>query len=442
MDKTGDSLKAPLGASSRARLIDRFKSRKSLGGEPYVPLASAASVPEALLRFDRHPAYERLMVSQTVARQLHVENPFFRVHETAAGATTRIDGRPCLNFSSYDYLALNRTARLNAAAAQAIEEYGTSASASRLVAGERPVHRALEEALAAFYRSEACVVFVSGHATNVSTLASLFGPKDLILHDALAHNSIIEGARLSGAHRLSFPHNDWEALDRLLAQMRAGFERVLIAIEGHYSMDGDTPDLARFVEIKQRHGAFLMVDEAHALGVLGQTGRGSAEHCGVPEEAVDIWMGTLSKTLASCGGYVAGSRALVELLKFTAPGFVYSVGLSPPLAAASLEALKLLQEEPWRVAKLRENGRFFLDYARARGLDTGRGEGHAIMPVIIGSSLKATRLSNKLLEAGINVQPIIPPAVEERGARLRFFLSAGHETEQMRDAIDQTARLA
>ena len=167
------------------------------------------------------------------------------------------------------------------------------------------------------------------------------------------------------------------------------------------------------------------------------TGHGIAEHCGVPGDAVDIWMGTLSKTLASCGGYIAGSRALVELLKYTAPGFVYSVGLSPPLAAAALEALRIVEEEPWRVQRLRENGQSFLAQARAHGINTGLSQGHSIMAAIIGSSLKATRLSNQLFEKGINVQPIIPPAVEEKAARLRFFLSAVHDADQIRIAIDR-----
>lgn len=427
---------AALPEAARAKLRERFFGRKE------VPAAPGAALPgyrpaEALLGFAQHPAYARLATSQAVARRMGVENPFFRVHEAAAGATTRIDGRECLNFSSYDYLGLNGDSRINRAAIAALELYGSSASASRLVAGERPIQRALEEALAVFYGTQSCAVFVSGHATNVSTLSSLFGPKDLILHDALAHNSIIEGARLSGAHRRGFPHNDWEALEQLLTEIRPGFERALIVIEGHYSMDGDTPDLAKFIELKQRFGCFLMVDEAHGLGVLGRTGRGIAEHCGVPGDEVDIWMGTLSKTLAGCGGYIAASRTLVELLKYTAPGFVYSVGLAPPLAAASLEALRLLRAEPWRVEALQRNGRVFLDAARARGIDTGRTEGHAIAAVMIGSSLKATRLSNDLLAAGINVQPIIPPAVEERSARLRFFLSAAHEPEQLTRALDE-----
>jgi 8-amino-7-oxononanoate synthase len=440
-DAIGSGGRHGLGDTARARLLERFRGQRTPQPVSTPRVNTQSKVAAAFCRFDHHPAYERLLISQTAARHLRVDNPFFRVHDAAAGATTLIGGREYINFSSYDYLGLNHHPRVNQAASEAIERYGTSASASRLVAGERPIQRELEQALADFYGAEACVTFVSGHATNVSTIASLFGPKDLVLHDSLAHNSVIEGMKLSGAHRRSFPHNDWEALENMLFSIRGGFERALIVVEGHYSMDGDTPELARFVEIKNRHGAFLMVDEAHALGVLGPTGHGIAEHCGVPSSEVDIWMGTLSKTLASCGGYIAGSRALVELLKYTAPGFVYSVGLSPLLAAAALEALRMLEQEPSRVRNLRENGLLFLNYAKDKGINTGLSQGFSIVSVSIGSSLKATRISNQMFEAGINVQPIIHPAVEEKAARLRFFISATHTQSQLHSTIDHLAHL-
>lgn len=423
---------------ARGKLLERLRNpRPPLPATPRpiptTPPADTASDPRC--RFDTHPAYARLLVSQTAARRMGVDNPYFRVHESRAGATTVIGGREYINFSSYDYLGLNGHPRIADAVARAVARYGVSASASRLVAGERPIQRELEQALADHYGAEACAVFVSGHATNVSTISTLLGPKDLIVHDALAHNSIVEGARLSGAHRRAFAHNDWAALDNLLTEIRDHHARVLIVIEGLYSMDGDTPDLARFVEVKRRHQAVLMVDEAHALGTLGPTGRGIAEHCSVPTRDVDIWMGTLSKSLASCGGYIAGSQALVELLKYAAPGFVYSVGIAPPLAAAALEALRMMAEEPERVRKLQGNGRGFLAEAKSRGIDTGFAEGHAIVATITGSSLKATKLSNALLVDGVNVQPIIHPAVEEKAARLRFFLSAEHDAAQLVAAL-------
>mgnify|MGYP000997373530 CR=1 FL=1 len=310
-------IKNRFGLSGQARedLIQRFLHRKQESGEmatPPVGRVSSAQIPEAFYRFDRFPGYEKILVPQTAARRLGIPNPFFKVHEGAAGATTQIDGRTFINFSSYNYLGLSGHPRVNKAAKDAIDRYGTSSSASRLVAGERPIQRDLETALAEYYGVEDCVVFVSGHATNVSTIGYLFGPKDLVVHDSLIHNSVLEGIKLSGAVRRSFPHNDHVALDAILGEVRDRYERVLVVIEGHYSMDGDIPDVPRFVDVKLRHKVFLMVDCAHSLGVLGVRGGGVREHFGVTGASVDIWMGTLSKTLAGCGGFIAGPAACVS----------------------------------------------------------------------------------------------------------------------------------
>jgi 8-amino-7-oxononanoate synthase len=400
---------------------------------------SASSVPESWCRFDQHPGHQQLRILNEGAARLGIRNPYFRVHEGVAGATTVIEGETFVNYSSYNYLGLAGHPDVNAAAKAAIDRYGTSASASRLVSGERPIHRELERALAALHGVEDCVVFVSGHATNVSTIGHLFGPKDLVVHDALVHNSVLLGIQLSGARRLPFAHNDWEALDRLLAQSRLQYERVLIVLEGIYSMDGDFPDLPRFVDIKRRHRAFLMVDEAHSLGVLGPGGLGIQEHFQLHGADVDIWMGTLSKALAGCGGYIAGPPALIEHLKCAAPGFVYSVAMPPPMAATSLAALQVLRAEPWRPERLRERGRQFLELARARGVDTGLSAGMSVIPAITGSSLKAARLSEALYRRRINVQPILYPAVPEGSARLRFFVSSEHSEEQIGSTVEALA---
>jgi 7-keto-8-aminopelargonate synthetase-like enzyme len=302
------------------------------------------------------------------------------------------------------------------------------------------VHRDLEAALAELHGAEDCVAMVSGHATNVTVVGNLVGPGDAIVHDALSHNSIIQGAILSGAQRQSFAHNDVAALERALRAVRPRAKRILVAIEGHYSMDGDVPDLPAMIEVVRQHDAYLMVDEAHSVGVLGPTGRGVAEHFGIDPRGVDIWMGTLSKTLSGCGGYIAASRDLIEYLRCSAPGFVYSVGLSPPVAAAALAALEVMRAEPWRVARLNENGRLFLQEARAAGLNTGGSIGSAIVPVILGSSIRAARVADLLFRRGVNVQPILHPAVPERSARLRFFLSSQHTAEQIRLAVAETAQ--
>lgn len=421
--------------NAKEKLVKRFLARRDAQPEASAGMLRStpnfAQIPEKFCRFDKFPGYEKVAIPQAAARKLGVENPYFKTHDGVAGATTMIGGKSYINFSSYNYLGLSGDARVNQAAKDAIDRYGTSASASRLVAGERPIQRELEETIADLYGVDDCIVFVSGHATNVTTIATLFGPKDLIVHDSLIHNSVFEGIKLSGATRRAFNHNDPESLESILAEIRGNFERTLIVIEGLYSMDGDIPDLPRFIDIKQHYKAFLMVDEAHSLGVLGETGRGIREHFDLPGSAVDIWMGTLSKAFAGCGGYIAGEKALVEHLKYAAPGFVYSVGIAPAMAAASLAAIRIMLAEPERVTSLRERASYFLRNARDKDIDTGLSQGYAVIPAIIGSSLKSTKLSQYLFEQGVNVQPIIHPAVEERAARLRFFISHTHTEAQI-----------
>ena len=389
--------------------------------------------------FADFPDYVRLRKRLEQVRKLGVELPFGRLSESVAHSTITIGGRDYLNFSNYDYLDLSAHPAVVQAAKDAIDRYGTSVSASRLVSGERPIHRELERQIADLLGAQDCLVFVSGYLTNLTTVGHLYGPRDLVAHDASVHNSAVHGCMHARARRLIFPHNDWEALDRMLAENSSRNGRTLIIIEGLYSMDGDYPDLPRFLEVKRRHNADLMIDEAHSLGVMGARGHGIREHFGVAGEDVDIWMGTLSKTLASCGGYIAGSRELIEYLRLSAPGFVYSVGIPPASAAAAMASLRVLIAEPWRVETLRARGRLFLECARARGLDTGLSQGFNIVPVITGSSLAAVKLSNALFDEGIGVYPIVAPAVEERTARLRFFLSCAHTEDQIRRTVDLAA---
>lgn len=425
--------------NAKDQLVKRFLARRDTQPETTGILRSTgnfAQIPEKFCRFDKFPGYEKVAIPQAAARKLGIENPYFKTHEGVADATTCIGGKSYINFSSYNYLGLSGDPRVNQAAKDAIDRYGTSASASRLVAGERPVQRELEEAIAGLYEVDDAIVFVSGHATNVTTIATLFGTRDLVIHDSLIHNSVFEGIALSGATRRAFNHNDPDSLERILLEIRGNFERTLIVIEGLYSMDGDIPDLPRFIDIKNRYKAFLMVDEAHSIGVLGQTGRGLREHFNLPGKAVDIWMGTLSKSFAGCGGYIAGEKALVEHLKYSAPGFVYSVGIAPPLAAASLAAIRIMLEEPERLIQLRKNAMLFLEQARASGMDTGSSQGYAVVPIVLGSSLKAAKLSQRLFAKAINVQPIIHPAVEEKAARLRFFFSCQHDEAQIAATLD------
>ena len=393
------------------------------------------------LLYRDHPLYQKITRQLERLDRSGLALPFFMPHEGVNNGTTRIQGRELINFSSYNYLGLSGHPGISAAAKEAIDRYGTSVSASRAVSGEIPLHRELEERLAAFIGVDDCMLYVGGHATNVSTIGHLMGEKDLILHDEHVHNSALEGCRLSGARRKAFRHNDTGHLERLLDKHAGRCRRVLILVEGVYSMEGDVVPLADMIHLKQRYGAWLMVDEAHSIGVLGMRGRGVAEHCKVNPRDVDIWMGTLSKAMASCGGYIAGDAALIRYLKQTSPGFVYSVGMPPPNAAAALAALGLIEDEPHRLGVLRERSQLFLTCAREHGLDTGRSAQTPIVPVITRDSALALRMAAALFRQGIHVSPIFYPAVKKKAARLRFFVAAEHTEEQIRYAVDCTAKV-
>lgn len=422
-----------------ARTLGRLRDMHSRIETGIAPDAAAASWPPA--RFTDLEAHERIVIARQAAARFGVPSPFFREIEETSGTHVRIAGASVINFAAYDYLSINQSDGLAEAVQTATARWGVSATASRLVGGEHAYHRELERDLAAFLGTEDAVTFVSGYLTNASAIRTLVSQGDLVLVDARAHHSIYEGIRISGAEHLSFPHNDWHWVEQYLAANRARVRHVLIVIEGLYSMDGDLPDLRRFADLKDQFGAWLMVDEAHSIGVLGQTGRGLCEEQNVPPERIDVRMGTLSKTLCSCGGFLAGTRELTDLLRYTAPGFVYSVGLSAPNAAAAAHALTILIREPDRVARLRALSRHFQTLARQLGLDTGDSAAFAVLPILIGDSLRATWISNMLLAEGFNVLPIIAPAVPNQGARLRFFLNAAHDETMLRDVLTATATL-
>ncbi len=394
-----------------------------------------AEIPAECYRFDKLPEYLKLKQNLDMLESSGLGNPYFNVHQGLTNDRTTIGGRQLINFSSFNYVGMSGDRRVVRAAQEAVEKYGASVSASRLVSGEKDLHRDLEQAIARFVGTEDAIVFVAGHSTNETVIGHLLGPGDLILHDELSHNSILQGAILSGARRRPFAHNDWQVADRLLKQYRHEYRRVLLVIEGVYSMDGDIPDLPKFIQIKKRHKTYLMIDEAHSIGVLGAHGRGIGEHFDVDRRDVDLWMGTLSKSFGSCGGYIAGCKELVEYLKYTAPGFVYSVGIPPASTAAALASLKLLEAEPQRVRRLRQRSRLFLSLAKRHGLNTGMSKDSPVVPVILGNSMRSLRLSNAMFARGVNVQPIVYPAVPESAARLRFFITSLHTEQQIRYTI-------
>jgi len=394
------------------------------------------SIDPATYRIEQFPELVELTQRMKMVEALGLRNPYFHQHDRLTNQRSTIEGVEFVNYSAYNYVGLSGHPEVNRAVEAAIARYGTSVSASRVASGEKPLHRELEAAIADFLGCEDAVVMVGGHATNVSVIGHMLDSRDVIVHDSLAHDSILGGAKLAGARRRPFPHNDMAALERMLEQVRPNARRLLIAVEGVYSMDGDMAPLDRIIELKRRFGALLLVDEAHSLGVIGATGRGIGERYGVDRADVDLWMGTLSKSLASCGGYIAGSAALVQFLKYTNPGFVYSVGISPANAAAALAALRILEREPERVAALQARSRFFLERLRERGVDTGLSHGSAVVPCIVPSSVDCLRLAQALSDRRINVQPILYPAVEENLARLRFFVTSGHSEADLLATAD------
>jgi len=420
-----------------ALALRRRAERAGRGGGKADCVPSTAAAPP----LDQIPAYLEIKRQLGYLDLLGVENPFFRNHEDLSAERTTVNGRPRINFSGSNYLGLSGHPEVSAAAKNAIDRYGTSASASRLAGGQIPLHLELEREIAQTLGVDQCVTFASGYSTNVTAIGHLFGPKDLLVHDSLIHRSMLTGCQLAGARRLHFPHNDWQALDRILSENRRNYRYAVVLIEGVYSMDGDVADLPNFIAIKKRHNAFLMVDEAHSFGVLGERGFGVIEHFGLDPNDVEIWMGTLSKALASSGGYIAGKLGMVEYLKFTAPGFVFAAAMPPPDTAAALAAVRVMKSEPQRVARLRERSQLFLELGKARNLATGTSSGSPIVPLITGDSVRAVLLSDELFKQGIVAQPIVHPAVEHSAARLRFFINALHTEQEIRTTVEAVALL-
>jgi 8-amino-7-oxononanoate synthase/acyl carrier protein len=370
------------------------------------------------------------------------KNPYFVCHESPLRDTSLMDGHEVLNFGSYNYAGMSGRPEVIAAAKAAIDKYGTSASGSRLLAGEKELYIELEKELAEWKHTEDALVLVGGHSTNVTFVGNFCDQNDLILYDVLAHNSIEQGCRLSRATSKPFPHNDAEALDRILRAQRDRYAKVLIVIEGAYSMDGDIADVPAFVAVKKKHGCFLMVDEAHSTCVIGKTGGGVDEYFGLEPGDVDIKMGTLSKGLGTCGGYLAGPRNLITYLRYSLPGFVFSVGISPPLAAATLQSIRSIRKNPQIMKNMKRNIDTFVAEAHKRNLDICLAGHSAIIPVLVGKDEDAFNLSNKMRENGVFVPPAVYPAVPKNKARLRFCVISEHKPEQIVQALDTLVRLA
>ncbi len=354
------------------------------------------------------------------------------ISELRGGARVLVNGREMGMYASYSYLGLVGHPRINKAAMDALEKYGTGTHGVRSLAGSLTIHRELEETIAAFKGAETAVTYSSGYATNLSVISSLVGRNDFVISDKLNHASIVDGCVMSGAKFLRFRHNDMEALEQRLIQASGGAK--LVVADSVFSMDGDIIDFPRVVQLCRKYGAWLMIDEAHSVGVLGKTGRGIEEHFGM-EGSIDIKMGTLSKTIPSVGGYVAGKRDLIEFLRHTSRAYIFSAALPPAQAAAANEAFKVILDESWRVEKLNANSRQFITGLKALGFDTLFTE-TAIVPVVCGSDEVAFAMTREAQHKDVFVLPVVSPAVAPGLARLRATVTAAHEPEDIAHAMD------
>jgi len=345
----------------------------------------------------------------------------------ASGPESVALGRPILMFSSYSYLGLIGHPRLATAVKEAIERYGTSTGGVRLMTGTLELHLEVEQELANFLGQEAAAIFPSGYDANIAAITSLFGPNDYAILDQYAHRSIHDGVQMAGCEVKRFKHNDMEDLERRLRQARnKGARRILIAVDSVFSMDGDQAPMAELIELKRRYGAFLLVDEAHAIGAIGRTGRGICEEQGIDPAEIDIHTGSLSKAIPSSGGFVAGSLALKIYIQHGSAPYIFSAAVSPANAAAILESLRILQEEPQHMERLRENTRILKEGLDELGFDTGAST-TPIVPLLLGDEWRAYRWAQRLLlEHGIFVSAVTFPAVSPGQARLRLCATAKH----------------
>ncbi len=362
-------------------------------------------------------------------------NPYFAPLDRLQ-AELRHAGNSLVSFANYDYLGLSDHPSIRNAAHAALDRIGVGALGSRLVGGERLIHADFEDSLAKFVGADACLTLVSGYLTNLTTIAHIMGRRDLIIYDELSHNSIVAGVAACKAEAMEFRHNDMEHLESVLKEARANHRHCLIVAESLYSMDGDIADLPALLKLKDKYGCWLLVDEAHSIGVLGKNGRGISEHYGEDPQRIDLIIGTLSKTFVSCGGFICAQRTVLDWMRFTLPGFVYSVGLPPVIAAAAQAALALIVEGPERVAALHANSRHFLEQARRAGLATGAAIGDAIVPIHFPDLKTTMAASDILLKNGIYAPPIVQVGVPKGLPRIRFFISAHHTFEQIDRTID------
>ncbi len=355
------------------------------------------------------------------------------VTEIRGGARVLVNGREMGMYASYGYLGLLGHPRIGAAAKAAIDMYGTGTHGVRTLAGTLKIHNELEETIAGFKHAEAAITYSSGYATNLTVVSTLMGRGDFVLSDKLNHASIVDGCLMSGAEFRRFRHNDMADLEKRLEQVPPDRSTLVIA-DAVFSMDGDIIDLPAMVKLCRKYGAWLMIDEAHSVGVLGKTGRGIEEHFGL-DDVIDIKMGTLSKTIPSVGGYVAAKKEIITYLRHASRAYIFSAALPPAQAAAANEAFKVILDEPWRIEKLNANTRQYISGLKGMGFDTMLTE-TAIVPVLCGSDERAFALTREAQHHDVFVLPVVSPAVPEGLARLRATITAAHESDEIAYAME------
>lgn len=366
--------------------------------------------------------------------------PYHMPLEAKAGPCVQADGHSMLMMSSYDYLGLIGNPRIDRAATEAIKRYGTSTSGARLLTGTLDIHYQMEQALAEFKGTEAALTFSSGYMANLGLITALFGPSDRVIVDALCHRSLLDACRMAGVQVQRFRHNDGESL---IHEIKNGppANRTVIVSDGVFSMDGDICCLADLIAIKKEYGCFLLIDEAHASGVLGATGRGTDEHFGISTDEVDMWTGSLAKSIPSVGGFVAVSRELAIFLQHASSPYIFSAAMAASAVAAIIEGLAVLKEEPERVVKIKNNADYLRDGLTALGYDTGLSE-TAVIPVVLKDEITTGLFARKLRDHGIIAAPVMFPAVAQGVARLRLCVTAAHTQEQLGYVLDVFAKLA
>lgn len=352
----------------------------------------------------------------------------------------RFDGQEVINLSSNNYLGLNTHPKLKACALEAIQKYGVGSGAVRTIAGTMTLHMELEEKIAQFKNVEASVVFQSGFTANAGAVAAIIGPGDVIISDELNHASIIDGCRLSKAEIKRFPHKDMEACEKLLKELSGSKGRKLLVTDGVFSMEGDIAPLPQLVDLAEKYGCIMMIDDAHASGVLGRNGRGTVDHFNL-HGRVDIQVGTLSKAIGALGGYVCSTQETIEFLYHRARPFLFSTSHPPSVAATCLAAFELLDEEPRLVEQLWANTRFFKEGLNRLGFNTGMSE-TPITPIIVGDAALAHQFSKELFEAGVFAQGIGYPTVPKGQARLRTIVTATHTQAQLARALETLESVA